>query len=49
MAAPAWRVEFEGKPQECPVYQDVGEGLAPAGIEYYLPLFFDQLDVVTEH
>ena len=45
----AWRVEFEGKPQECPVYQDVGAGLAPAGIEYYLPLFFDQLDVVTNY
>ena len=45
----AWRVEFEGKPQDCPVYQDVGEGLAPAGIEYYLPLFFDQLDLITNY
>ena len=42
----AWREEFAGKPQDCPVYQDVGEGLAPAGIEYYLPLFFDQLDLL---
>jgi transcription-repair coupling factor (superfamily II helicase) len=24
-----------------PLYRDVGEGLAPAGIEYYLPLFFE--------
>ena len=45
----AWRVEFEGKPQDCAVYQDVGEGLAPAGIEYYLPLFFDQLDLLSHY
>ena len=45
----AWRVEFEGKPQACPVYQDVGEGHAPAGIEYYLPLFFDQLSLVSDY
>jgi len=26
----------------CPVYQDVSAGIAPPGIEYYLPLFFEQ-------
>jgi transcription-repair coupling factor (superfamily II helicase) len=33
---------FAGDPQRCPLYRDVSEGLAPAGIEYYLPLFFEE-------
>ena len=37
----AWRVRFEGDPGRCPVYRDVGQGLAPGGLEYYLPLFFE--------
>ncbi|MFO8156120.1 MAG: transcription-repair coupling factor, partial [Thiohalospira sp.] len=37
----SWRTAFEGDPSQCPVYRDVSEGLAPAGLEYYLPLFFD--------
>lgn len=36
-----WRQRFEGKPTNSPVYNDVSEGFCPAGIEYYLPLFFD--------
>ncbi len=36
-----FRTRFEGDLTRMPVYRDVGEGLAPAGIEYYLPLFFD--------
>jgi transcription-repair coupling factor (superfamily II helicase) len=36
----AWRARFEGNPNDCPVYRDVSQGLAPSGIEYYLPLFF---------
>ena len=45
----AWRLEFEGRPQLCSVFQDVSEGLVPAGIEYYLPLFFDQLDTLFDY
>jgi len=30
------------QPRESPVYRDVSQGLAPAGLEYYLPLFFDR-------
>ena len=36
-----WRVRFEGEPGRAPVYRDVSEGMAPAGVEYYLPLFFE--------
>lgn len=37
----SWRNHFEGNPTRCPLYNDVSEGMAPAGIEYYLPLFFN--------
>jgi transcription-repair coupling factor (superfamily II helicase) len=36
-----WRARFEGDPSKSPLYKDIGNGIAPAGIEYWLPLFFD--------
>ena len=36
-----WRERFEGDPSRSVVYKDIGSGIASAGIEYYLPLFFD--------
>lgn len=36
----AFRACFEGDPQASPIYRDVSHGLAPGGVEYYLPLFF---------
>ncbi len=36
------RERFPIDPRRCPLYQDIKEGTAPAGIEYYLPLFFDE-------
>ena len=38
----AFRARFEGNPQQCQVYRDVSEGIASPGIEYYLPLFFNE-------
>ncbi len=37
-----WRAHFEGDPTACPIYRDVSQSLAPAGIEYYLKLFFER-------
>jgi len=37
----AWREYFEGDPQRSLIYRDVSEGQLPGGIEYYLPLFFE--------
>ena len=37
-----WHESFDVDHRRCPVYQDVSQGIAPAGIEYYLPLFFSQ-------
>ncbi|MGR9093097.1 MAG: transcription-repair coupling factor, partial [Gammaproteobacteria bacterium] len=44
-----WRLAFDGLPTTSPVYKDISEGLAPAGIEYYLPLFFDKLDTFFDY
>ncbi len=38
----SWRARFEGNPGQCPIYRDVSQSLAPAGIEYYLPLFYEE-------
>lgn len=35
-----WREKFSGDPSICSIYQDISQGIASAGIEYYLPLFF---------
>ncbi len=37
-----WREFFEGDPSRSTIYRDVGNGIAAAGIEYYLPLFFER-------
>ena len=37
-----WRQLFSGNPLNCPLYQDITEGIATPGIEYYLPLFFTE-------
>ncbi len=37
-----WREMFEGDPSKSAIYKDIGHGIASAGIEYYLPLFFDE-------
>ncbi len=36
-----WRKNFQGNPADSRLYRDVTEGIAPAGIEYYLPLFYE--------
>jgi len=44
-----WRARFEGDPMRCPVYRFVSEGVAPAGIEYWLPLFFPSPATLFDH
>ncbi len=38
----AHRTRIEGDPQRSLIYHEVSEGNAPGGLEYYLPLFFEQ-------
>ncbi|MGI9279398.1 MAG: transcription-repair coupling factor [Endozoicomonas sp.] len=44
-----FRETFDVDHRECPVYQDIGEGMASPGIEYYLPLFFKQTATLFDH
>ena len=38
-----FREAFEGDPGKCSLYKDVSNGIASPGVEYYLPLFFDEV------
>lgn len=44
-----WRERFEGDPSRSPIYRDIGNGIASAGIEYYLPLFFEQTATLFDY
>jgi transcription-repair coupling factor (superfamily II helicase) len=44
-----WREVFEGDPSRSPIYKDIGNGIASAGIEYYLPLFFDETATLFQY
>ncbi len=44
-----WRNTFETDPRRCPTYQDVSNGFAPPGIEYYLPFFFDETATLFDY
>jgi transcription-repair coupling factor (superfamily II helicase) len=44
-----WRERFEGDPTKVRIYKDIGAGIATAGIEFYLPLFFDQTATVFDY
>lgn len=36
-----FRGQFSIDPQSCQTYREISQGLVPAGIEFYLPLFFE--------
>ena len=44
-----FRERFEVDHRRCPIYQDLSDGLVPPGIEYYLPLFFEQLGTLFDY
>jgi transcription-repair coupling factor (superfamily II helicase) len=45
----AWRSQFSGNPLKCPIYQDISDGIAAPGIEYYLPLFFPKTATLFDY
>jgi transcription-repair coupling factor (superfamily II helicase) len=45
----AFREEFEGDPSKSRIYKDVSKGVPSAGIEYYLPLFFEKTAIITDY
>jgi len=44
-----FREEFEGDPSRVALYKDVSNGIAPAGIEYFLPLFFERTATLFDY
>lgn len=44
-----YREKFEGDPTRSKLYQEISKGNTPAGIEYYLPLFFEQTATLFDY
>src|SRR5690554_1305208 len=44
-----FREMFEGDPSRALPYKDIGNGIAFAGVEYYLPLFFTQTATLFDY
>ncbi|HEY1397980.1 transcription-repair coupling factor, partial [Roseateles sp.] len=44
-----WREKMDGDPTKSRIYKDIDTGLATGGIEYYLPLFFDEVASVFDY
>ena len=44
-----WREVFDGDPSRCSIYKDMGLGIPSAGIESYLPLFFESTATVFDY
>ncbi|HEY7985939.1 MAG TPA: transcription-repair coupling factor, partial [Methylophilaceae bacterium] len=45
----SFRERFEGDPSKSRIYKDVSNGLAPGGVEWYLPLFFDETATLFDY
>ncbi|OEC57843.1 transcription-repair coupling factor [Pseudomonas sp. ENNP23] len=44
-----FRERFDVDFRRCPIYQDLATGITPAGIEYYLPLFFEETETLFDY
>lgn len=44
-----YRTRFEGDPTRSAIYRGVSDGMAPAGIEFYLPLFFEETATLFDY
>ncbi|MEW8327675.1 MAG: transcription-repair coupling factor [Candidatus Thiodiazotropha sp.] len=44
-----YRARFEGDLQQSLIYQDVSDGRIPSGLEYYLPLFFEETATLFDY
>src|SRR5688572_22526360 len=44
-----WREIFEGDPSKKRLYRDVSNGVPAAGVEYYLPLFFESVATLFDY
>ena len=44
-----FRERFDVDFRRCPIYQDLSTGINPAGIEYYLPLFYEETATLFDY
>ena len=44
-----WHLNFPGKAEDSSIYRDISKGLVPAGLEYYLGLFFEETASIFDH
>ena len=44
-----FREKFEGDPSRSRIYKDAGKGVVSPGMEYYLPLFFEQTATLFDY
>jgi len=44
-----YREKLSGDPTASKIYQEISQGIIPNGIEYYLPLFFDELSTLFDY
>ena len=44
-----WHARFDNDHRACPDYQDITRGVAPGGVEYWLPLFFDDCATLFDY
>lgn len=44
-----FREQFVGDPQRAKIYKDVSKGIATGGIEWYLPLFFEETATIFDY
>ncbi len=44
-----YRMLFEGDPKTSLIYREVSEGRTPGGLEYYLPLFFEETATLFDY
>jgi len=44
-----WRQKFDGDPRQCSIYEDISKGQSVGGIEYYFPLFFEQMHTLFDY
>jgi transcription-repair coupling factor (superfamily II helicase) len=45
----SWHDHFDHDPSNCSIYNDIKDGIAPQGIEYYLPLFFPATSTLFDY
>lgn len=45
----SWHTRFDTDPRNSTFYQDISNGVAPQGVEYFLPMFFEQCSTLFDY